>query len=243
MSASTDVRTDQSDDLCVARVPLFQELTHAQQVEVAGFARTVRLDAVEQAYTAGSSVSQLMVVHTGKVKISRTSAVGDEQVIRILGPGDFIGESAFLTGSTPDHAAEALVPTELCVFRHADLGRLLEKHPSIGLRMLQAVSTRLGDTEARLTSVISGSVTSRLADYLLSLPATQLPATSSRQGAVEVTLPLAKKDIAALLSTTPESLSRQLRKLTDSGLISQRGQGQITIIDVNGLSALSTSAT
>ncbi len=235
MSVSTDGHPEQSDDLCVARVPLFQGLTYSQQLGVAGFARTLQLDAVEQAYAAGSDMSQLMVVHTGQVKISRTSAAGHEQVIRVLGPGDFIGESAFLTGARPDHAAEALVATELCVIRHADLGRLVEKHPSIGLRMLQGVSKRLDETETRLASAISGNVSSRLADYLLSLPA-----KPGAQGSVEVRLPLAKKNIASLMSTTPESLSRQLRKLTDSGVISQQDQGRITIIDVTALSALST---
>lgn len=235
LSVSTDFDANPSNDLCVARVPLFQGLTHAQQVEVAGFARTVRLDAVEQVYAAGSDMSQLLVVHTGQVKIARTSAAGQEQVIRVLGPGDFIGESAFLTGARPDHAAEALVHTELCVFRHADLVRLVEKHPSIVLRMLQGVSKRLDDTEARLASLISGNVSSRLADYLLSLPATPGP-----RGTTQVTLPLAKKDIASLLSTTPESLSRQLRKLTDSDVISQQDQRRITITDVTALFALST---
>lgn len=234
VNGSTDEHEEQPD-LCVTRVPLFHGLTHAQQMEVAAFARTLRLDAVEQAYAAGSDVSQLMVVHTGEVKISRTSAAGHEQVIRVLGPGEFIGESAFLTGASPDHSAQALVGTELCVFRHADLGRLVEKHPSIGLRMLQGVSKRLDDTEARLASVISGNVGSRLADYLLSLPAKPGP-----RGTIEVTLPLAKKDIASLLSTTPESLSRQLRRLTDAGVISQQDRGPITISDVTALSALST---
>ena len=237
MSMSIESHTQPSDDLCVARVPLFQGLTHAQQLEVAGFARNVHLDALEQAYAAGSDMSQLMVVHTGNVKILRTSVTGHEQVFRVLGPGDFIGESAFLTGAQPDHTAQALVQTELCVFRHADLGRLIEKHPSIGLRMLQGVIKRLDDTEARLASIVSGNLSSRLADYLISLPGKPGP-----QGAIEVVLPLAKKDVASLLSTTPESLSRQLRRLTDSGVISQHGQGQITIIDVATLSALSHPA-
>ncbi|MBP1326817.1 CRP/FNR family transcriptional regulator [Leucobacter exalbidus] len=237
MSVATEVQGDQSGELCVARVPLFRGLTRTQQLEVAGFARTVRLDAIEQVYAAGSNVSQLMAVHTGKVKISRTSLAGHEQLIRVLGPGDFIGESAFLTGATPEHAAEALEYTELCVFRHADLSRLVEKHPSIGLQMLQGVSQRLDDTEARLATVISGNVSSRLADYLLSLPA-----KPGNDAAVHVTLPLAKKDIASLMSTTPESLSRQLRKLTDAGVISQQDRGQVTILDVTALSALSTLA-
>lgn len=234
MSETLTAHADPADELCVARVPLFQGLTHTQQLEVAGFARAIRLDSLDQVYAAGSEMSQLIVVHTGKVKIARSSVAGHEQVLRVLGPGNFIGESAFLTGATPNHTAQALEATELCVFHHTDLNRLVEKHPSIGLRMLQGVSERLDDTEARLASVVSGNVGSRLADYLLSLPA-----APGERGTIEVQLPLAKKDIASLLSTTPESLSRQLRKLTDSGMIAQREHGLITIADVVALSDIS----
>ena len=228
--------SDRGDDLCVARVPLFRGLSPAQQREVAGFLRPAAVDAGAQLYSAGADVSQLMVVHTGQVKISRATLSGHEQVIRVLGPGDFIGESTFLTGTRPDHAAEALVATQLCVFRHADLGRLLERHPSIGLRMLQGVSRRLDETEARLASVLTGDVRSRVADYLLSLPAA--PAhDDAADGAVDVVLPLAKKDIASLVSTTPESLSRQLRRLTDEGVIAQPARDRIRILDVASLSA------
>ena len=64
------------DDLCVARVPLFQGLTRAEQEQVATVARPTRLGRDEIVYTAGQDVSQLMVVHTGRVKISRVTADG-----------------------------------------------------------------------------------------------------------------------------------------------------------------------
>jgi CRP/FNR family transcriptional regulator len=121
----------------------------------------------------------------------------------------------------------------MCVFRHADLDRLVRAHPSIGLKMLEAVSRRLAETENRLVSVISGDVNSRLADYLLSLPAR--PAG----GGITVQLPLAKKDIASLLDTTPESLSRQLRRLGDSGVIVTDATRRIRINDVDALMRLS----
>ncbi len=229
-----DMDESRSEELCVTRVPLFRGLTHEQQLEVASVARPTLLDRAERVYSKGSNISQLMVVHTGRVKISRTSLDGHEQIIRVLGAGGFIGESAFLSGVRPNHDATALESSQLCVFHHADLERLVEKHPSIGLRMLESVSRRLGETEERLASVISGDISSRLASYLLALP--------SRHGSgihPEVELPLAKKDIASLLDTTPESLSRQLRRLSDSGVIIQAPRGKITIADINALSALS----
>lgn len=222
-------------ELCVSLVPLFQGLTYDEQREVARVAHPTRLDRLQQVYGAGSDVSQLMVVHTGRIKISRTSPDGHEQIIRVLGPGDFIGESAFLNGTRPDHFATALETAQLCVFRHEDLSQLVEKHASIGLRMLQGVSRRLGEAEARLAAVISGDVSSRLADYLLTLPTR--PETDRH---LVVELPLTKKDIASLLDTTPESLSRQLRALGDAGIITQAARGRVTILDTDALTALAT---
>ena len=226
--------TENHDDLCVASVPLFQGLTRRQQEHVASLASPTRVSRNEMLYTAGSDISQLMVVHEGRLKISRVGADGHEQIRRIIGPGDFVGESVFLTGARPDHNATALEAGSMCVFHHRDVGQLISEHPSIGLRMLQTVSIRLEETEARLASVISGDVSSRLVDYLMSLPARRQPA------GVEVQLPLPKKDVASLLDTTPESLSRQLRRLTDSGIISERRPGTVTLTDLDALIALSS---
>ena len=154
-----------------------------------------------------------MVLHTGRLKIFRLSADGSEQLIRVLGPGDFAGETSVFTGQRPDDYATALDECQLCVFRHDDLEALIRTHPEIGLRLLARVSARLSDAEHRLNSLTSRDVESRLADYLLGLP------SSWRGGIATVTLPLAKKDVASLLDTTPESLSRALKSLAGQGLI------------------------
>jgi CRP/FNR family transcriptional regulator len=232
--AAPDAAPD-GDDLCVARVPLFQELPRGDQVEIARAARPTRLAQGELIYGAGSQAAQLMVVHTGSLKISRAGADGREQILRVLRPGDFFGESALLTGARPNHFATVLEAGSMCVFRHADLDRLVRAHPSIGFKMLEVVSRRLAETEDRLLSLISGDVSSRLAEYLLSLPA--IPSESG----LAVELPLAKKDIASLLDTTPESLSRQLRRLGDSGVIVTDATRRIRINDVDALMRLSAT--
>ncbi|MGC0273583.1 Crp/Fnr family transcriptional regulator [Pseudactinotalea sp. Z1739] len=224
------------EDLCVVQVPLFHGLDYDDQVNVAEVATPTSVAAGEQVYAAGSDTSQLMVVHTGALKVSRIDAEGREQILRVLGPGEFVGESAFLTGARPDHFTTALEPSSMCVFRHADLGRLVAAHPSIGMRMLQEVSRRLAQTETRLASVISGDVTSRLAEYVLSLHGT------TTEDGVVVELPLAKKDIASLLDTTPESLSRQLRKLQQSGIAHTQGARGLIIHDIDALMDLAAVA-
>jgi len=200
-------------DTCVSRVPVFASLSAQDQQRVEGLARPTHLNAGETAYSADDDLSQLMVLHTGRLKIFRVSADGSEQLIRVLGPGEFTGETSVFTGQRPDDYATALDECQLCVFRHDDLEALMTIHPEIGLRMLATVSERLSDTEHRLNSLTSRDVESRLADYLLGLPSTW------RGRVATVTLPLAKKDVASLLDTTPESFSRALKSLASQGLI------------------------
>jgi CRP-like cAMP-binding protein len=200
-------------DTCVARVPVFAGLSAHDQQRVEALARPTHLQAGETAYSANDDVSQLLVLHTGRLKIFRLSADGSEQLIRVLGPGEFTGETSVFTGQRPDDYATALDECRLCVFSHDDLEALMRMHPEIGLRMLAAVAERLSYTEHRLSSLTSRDVESRLADYLLGLPSTW------RDHIATVTLPLAKKDVASLLDTTPESFSRALKSLADQGLI------------------------
>lgn len=200
-------------DTCVSRVPVFAGLTAQDQQRVASLARSVLLEAGELAYSATDQAARLMVVHTGRLKIFRLSADGTEQLVRVLGPGDFTGETAVFTGQPPGDFASALEACQVCVFRHDDLTALVLKHPDAGLRMLAAVSARLADTEIRLNALSSRDVESRLASYLLGLPVTR------SVDVFTVELPVAKKDVASLIDTTPESLSRALKSLASQGFL------------------------
>lgn len=209
-------------DTCVSRVPVFAGLSAEDQRRVAALARPTHLDAGESAYSPDDP-SRLVVLHTGRLKVFRLSADGSEQIVRVLGPGDFTGEASVFTGQRPDDYATALETSQLCVFRHDDLTTLITAHPEIGLRMLATMSERLTDAEHRLHSLTSRDVEGRLADYLLGLP------TTWREGVASVTLPLRKKDVASLLDTSPESLSRALKRLATQGLIAVGHGRSVTI--------------
>lgn len=214
---------------CVARVPIFARLDAAQQADVGRLARPVSLAAGALLHGAGDKMGQLFVVHTGRLKLVRPTAGGHDRLTRVAGPGDVVGEHAFLTGERPDHYVEALEDARLCVFDHPELGRLVAAHPPIAVAMLRSLSERLTDAERRLAGASAG-VPARLAGYLLDLPADSL------DGRARVTLPLPKKDIASYLGTTPESLSRALGRLQADGLLTIDGR-RVTLLDPDALEA------
>lgn len=227
---------DITEDNCVRRVPIFSGLTAEQQDLVATMARPAIVNAGELVHHTGEQTGKMFVVHTGKIKVSRSLPSGRHQLLRVAQSGDTLGEHAFLTGSTTLEEAQALSDTRLCVFVHDDLARLLHQYPDIARRMLRTLGNRLADTEHRLT-LNSQSVDVRIADYLLQQP---LVAHHGTQDAgMQVRLPLNKKDIASLLGTTPESLSRALAKLRTKELI-RVDDDVVTLVDPEALESLVT---
>lgn len=214
------------------RVPIFAGLAADQQDAVASFARPTRLARGELLHLAGDDVGRLFVVHTGSVKLVRVAPSGRERLLRLAEPGDVVGEHSFLTGEAPEYYAEATEDAQLCVFRHADLAGLVAEFPAIALEMMRSLSARLADSE-RLLGLGAADVPARLAAYLLTLP--YLPGPGTR-----VRLPLAKKDVASYLGTTPESLSRALTRLQQSGAVTP--SGETLTLDVEFLEALADEA-
>ncbi|WP_040159944.1 Crp/Fnr family transcriptional regulator [Mobilicoccus massiliensis] len=222
------------DDLCVTRVPIFQGLTQAQQLHVVEFVRPLRVEKGEIVYGPGDSVSRLLVMHSGQLKVSLTAANGQEQILRTVTDGDVVGERAFLTGHRPSELVTALEDSQMCVFDHADLATLLREYPDISMRILRTLSDRLSSVERLLAAITSSDVSARVAAYLLDLPA------SMRDGVPTVRLPIAKQEIAAYLGTTPETLSRRLAALSTSGVIELRGRRDVTILDIDALERVAT---
>jgi CRP-like cAMP-binding protein len=209
--------TEVSSVPCVATVPLFQGLSLEEQRSIAELAVPIHLAAGETIHRPGQDLSQLLVVHHGQVRVSQLTAQGQERVTRILGPGEFMGEAAFVSGSRPTTLATTLSEVQLCSFQHTVMQELVQQHPGIVLRMLDTVVERLASVEQLITDLTSSQVSARLARYVIELP------TTNKNGVTRVTLPHAKKDVASLLGMTPETFSRQLNRFTEDGLIRVQG--------------------
>ena len=72
---------------CIELVPIFSNLNYDEMMEIARITRDRTYEKSSMIYMAGDNDESLYVIHEGKVKISRISDSGKEQVLRVLGPG------------------------------------------------------------------------------------------------------------------------------------------------------------
>ncbi|SFH51914.1 Crp/Fnr family transcriptional regulator [Pisciglobus halotolerans] len=213
---------------CVSLVPIFNHLSDEQLDEIMVTTQSTSFKKGEMIYHAGEESNALYIVNQGKIRIYRLAESGKEQLVRILNPGDFTGEMALFNETTHESYAEAMVATKVCRIRREDLQSFLVKYPTISLKILQELSSRIDETEKQATRFSTESVETRIASFL----AECLDAEASGRS---FTLPMSKKDLASYLGTTPETISRKLGDLEDKGLIRQKPKKKIEVLDLDGL--------
>lgn len=213
------------DRTCIEMVPIFNALTYDEMMEVAMITNSREYEKGEMIYTAGDKGERLFVIHKGKVKITRFSDLGKEQVIRILGPGDFMGELSLFVPTPLTDNGEALENTTVCVIDGEKLKGLMVKYPTIALKVLEELSTRLGKAENLIESLGIHDVETRIAKTILDL--------ANDKG--EVVLRMSKGNLASHIGMSQETLSRKLSYFQDMGWIKLIGHRRIIVLDEESL--------
>ena len=123
---------------CAAAVPIFRSLPAESLQELDDTMHHRRLRRGEIVLAHGTLIEHLVIVAEGELKLTRTTASGREQVIRVLGPGEFFGEMALFAQITLEGDLVAASDTSVCGAR-TERG-LLRAHSELSLALVEAGS-------------------------------------------------------------------------------------------------------
>jgi CRP/FNR family cyclic AMP-dependent transcriptional regulator len=197
-------------------IPLFE---HLADDELARMVEVTR----QRKYPKGSVIlfeddpgDALYVVVAGQVKVVLIGEDGREVILATLAEGDFFGEMSLIDDQPRSAHVIAMEQSNLLVLRRDDFQRCLEETPRIAVGLLRALTKRLRLADSKIGGLVLLDVTGRVARLLLEM--------ADENDGVVIDRKVTHHQIAQMIGSSRETVSRTMRSLADQQLIEMRGK-------------------
>lgn len=177
----------------------------------------------------GDKIDNIYIIHKGKIKVYKINLDGKEQILYILKDGDTFGENSIFKERKATFYAEAMDDVKLCLLSKEDFMGIISRNPEIALKIMNYLLERLQNIESLVKDITTEDVKTRLLSMILKLADKE--GIKSSDG-IKLKLYLSREDIANLLGTTRETISRKLHELEDDGIIKFLSNKEILLKDI-----------
>lgn len=169
--------------------------------------------------TEGQPARGVLILCQGRVKLTSMSKDGKSVILRVVQPGEVIGLSAVITGSTHESSAETLTPTQVRFVAAHDFLRLVRTHPEAAVHAAQALSRECVSAYHEIRSLaLAPTGASKLATLLLSWVS-----SSPVKGELRIHSQFTQEEIAEMIGTSRETVTRLLSDFKKKRVIESRG--------------------
>jgi CRP/FNR family transcriptional regulator, dissimilatory nitrate respiration regulator len=193
---------------------IFQDISQNSLQQLAGLAQEKKFRRGETIFLEGNISKGFYIVTQGQVKVFKMALDGREHILYILGPGEPFGLAPIFFGHSFPASAISFTETLTFFFPKQEVIHLISKHSDLALAFLSVQSSRMNCFTQKIGSLTLKGLPARLAEYLLE--------KQGRNGSVLLDIP--KKQLAHLLGSSAEGLSRAFAALEKAGLIQMEGK-------------------
>lgn len=185
---------------------------------------------------AGDSAPVCANIQRGLMKISDINPAGQEVIVGLLCPGDFVGRP-FRSEQPALHDVVALTPVSLCLFPQRHMERALTENPSMERALLSRTLAELEAARTHCSKLARATALARVAGFIVESARRRDALGSERDSEIVTTveLPLSRGEMADLLGLTIETVSRQMTRLKSAGVIGLPGGRHVMIHDPDAL--------
>ena len=169
-------------------------------------------------FTEGNNPRYLYYLHSGKVKLYKTSEYGKELIINICQEGDFIGYTTLIKEQPYTFSAATMEETTMSLIPKEDFQQLLYANKDVASRLIKMLANNISDKEEQLLHLAYHSVRKRVAEALL-----LLHDRFEKDGQSEISI--LREDLARIVGTAKESVIRMLTEFKEDGYIEVQDGG------------------
>jgi CRP/FNR family cyclic AMP-dependent transcriptional regulator len=218
----------------LSRVGLFESLSKEEIRVLIRQNSEVRLGEGETFYAPWQKDGKLFILKKGRMRLYRTEGAR-EFTLEVVDAGTVFGEMAFTPHRLRESYARAMEPSLVFAMERAEVERLIEEKPQVGIRMIGLLSERLHYYESRMEDVTLKEVPARLASLILFLiesEGLQVP------GEIRIPTRYSHEHLGTMIGANREAVTRAFGRLQDEGALQLRRR----LIYVDDLEALQRAA-
>jgi len=228
VASTRSVATWPSDDLAIGFLGLLDP-DQSKALERVGVRRRFRRG--QALFHQHGTPDRVVVLISGRVKVTRLTDEGKEIVLAFRGPGDLIGELSAIDGEPRSATVEAVEPVEALAVSSRDFRAFLIAHPEVSLTLLRMISHRLRDADRIRVEYGAHDTVGRVSARLVEL-ADQYGEPVAR--GIRIGLSLSQEELAGWTGASREAVARALRTLREVGWV-ETERRRITVLDLDAL--------
>lgn len=183
----------------------------------------------EPIFEEGENVNGIFCVRDGVCKLSKLSANGKDQIIKLVSKGELLGQRSMISDEPANLSAIALEDMEVCFIPKSEIMPLFNQNNAFSMNVMRAICGDLKEADDHVVDMAQKTVRERLAETLLHLKDTF---GTHEDGSLKTQL--TREEIGSMIGTATESCIRLLSDFNKSGLIELKGK-KIFLKDIKGL--------
>ncbi|MFQ5662609.1 MAG: Crp/Fnr family transcriptional regulator [Terriglobia bacterium] len=172
-------------------------------------------------FVEGQPCRGLFILCSGKAKLTASSPHGRSVIVGVAGAGEVLGLSAVMSNAAYEVSAETLEPAQVNFLPRDDFLRFLQTYGEVSVRVAQHLSMELRRAYHQVARIaLAPSARAKLVGLLLEWASREAEPASP---GVRFQLPLTHEEIAELIGSSRETVTRLLSEFRRKGLIRTRG--------------------
>jgi CRP/FNR family transcriptional regulator, cyclic AMP receptor protein len=166
----------------------------------------------------------MYVVLSGSAKIYQTSEDGNQRILKILKPGEVVGELAMIEGQARSASVEALADCEMLVLSRKDFETFGNAHPGVLWELLATFAERLRRMNEDVLDMSFRDVPYRVLRVMSQLVDRHGESTPDGW---RISMPLTVRELSSMVGSNPETVSRLLDRYETDGLVKRSGNNWV----------------
>ncbi|MED3563621.1 Crp/Fnr family transcriptional regulator [Bacillus xiapuensis] len=210
---------------------LFRDLNNYELTKITDIAIVREWKKHSHVFLQGDPLENVYFIKNGKVKIYKSDISGKEQLVNIMKKGEMFPHVGFFRKGDYPAYAEILEPSTLIAIPIQKFETVLIEHPELCIKVFRVLGEKIVDLQNRLEEQILNNTYEQIVKLLIRLA--QKYGNKREDGTILLKAEFTNKDLANMIGTTRETISRTLTKMKKEELIEVDDEGNMMLdIDI-----------